>query len=71
MIWLVAIAALWVLCFVLSAGWTYAYFCGEYPECIDQDDRKFAYSVSCLGPVSVAVTLQQTDWAKHGWRWPQ
>lgn len=72
MIWLISFAVLWVLCFVLSTGWAYAYFETEYEHVVNKKgNKKFAYAVSIAGPLSVIITLQQTDWAKHGWRWPE
>jgi hypothetical protein len=76
MIWvLIILAATWVFCAVISAGWFFAYVQATFsiaPQQSAREDLGMAIVISmlygALGPVGVLLSWMLTGFAKHGWR---
>lgn len=68
----VVIFALWMLCAVGAAGFTFAYFQGEYPS-IAQHMRRTNLGMAVVigvigGPIALFVTFCFSGFGEHGWR---
>lgn len=60
----------WLLCWLVGAGTTFAYFQREWPEqahAAYKADLRFAVGISAFGPFSLIVVIPKSGFWEHGW----
>lgn len=66
---LLAVAAFWAVCSVLSYKATFAYFQKEWPKLAEEDrttDRTRAWYMVVMGPLGLIVAAWGSSFFKHG-----
>lgn len=62
-----------MLCGVLSAGFTYAYYQRHFPKWFSSqyrwNDTRFSISMALMGPGSLFLNIKDKDY-KYGWLFP-
>jgi len=69
-IW-VLILTVWVACGILAAGYTFAYFQGEYADHAEftrRADQRFATMMGLSGPIGLGVAYFAGRRGRYGWR---